>query len=65
MKIKIKKSKEADSNEGIAVLDGMIQKDLSKKMTLEQNDIEFSERQVIDVSRERRLQEPKQAYLLW
>lgn len=65
MKIKIKKSKEADSNEGIAVLDGMIQKDLSKKMTLEQNDIELSERQVIDVSRERRLQEPKQAYLLW
>lgn len=65
MKIKIKKSKEADSNEGVAVLDGMIQKDLSKKMTLEQNDIELSERQVIDVSRERRLQVPKQVYLLW
>lgn len=42
-----------------------IQKDLSKKMTLEQNDIELSERQVIDVSRERRLQVPKQVYLLW
>ena len=59
LKIKIKTCKEAEHNEGITVLDSMVQRHRSKKMTLKQNDIEISERQVIYVSGERGLQAPK------
>lgn len=47
----LKKSKEAENNEGIAVLDSMLQKDLSQKVPSE-----LSEGQATDVSGARDLQ---------
>lgn len=55
MRLKIKKGKKAESNEGTAILDSMAQKGLSKKMVLEQK-TEFSEGQTIDVCGARELQ---------